>query len=109
MSASNSDIPEIWGPPAFDLGQKVKARKHIRNDGTFPGREIGEILIRKGEEGYVAGIGTFLQQFYIYSVDFIEPGCIVGMKGSELVALEPRRDTPEEVEDSFAPSLPATA
>ncbi|QSR85198.1 nitrogen fixation protein NifZ [Methylacidimicrobium sp. B4] len=78
------DEVELEGPPAFTYGQKVISRKHIRNDGTFPGKEIGEVLIKKGEKGVVTSIGTFLQRFYIYGVDFYERGFVVGMKGKEL-------------------------
>lgn len=88
MSARDSDIVEIHGPPRFGYGDKVRARKVVRNDGTFPGREIGEVLVRKGEVGYVASIGTFLQQFYIYGVDFVDRGCVVGMKARELESAE---------------------
>ena len=78
------DDVELEGPPAFTYGQKVVSRKHIRNDGTFPGKEIGEVLIKKGEKGVVTSIGTFLQRFYIYGVDFYERGYVVGRKGKEL-------------------------
>ena len=77
--ARDSDIVELDGPPEFEYGQKVRARLNIRNDGTFPGKEIGEVLVKKGDEGYVVSIGTFLQQFYIYGVDFVAQGRIVGM------------------------------
>ena len=79
-----SEIVELNGPPAFDYGEKVRSRHTIRNDGTFPGKEIGEVLVKKGDEGYVASIGTFLQQFYIYGVDFFTTGHRVGMKRREL-------------------------
>ena len=75
---------ELDGPPAFEYGAKVRSRKMIRNDGTFPGKEIGDLLARKGEVGYVTSIGTYLQQFYIYGVEFIESGYRVGMKRSEI-------------------------
>ena len=84
----DSDSVELEGPPRFDYGQKVRSRKSIRNDGTFPGKEIGEILVKKGDEGYVTSIGSFLQQFYIYGVDFYSHGYRVGMKGKELEAVE---------------------
>ncbi len=80
----DSDIVEVSGPPYFDYGDKVRSRRAIRNDGTFPGKEIGEILVSKNQEGYVVSIGTFLQQFYIYGVEFIETGYRVGMKRKEL-------------------------
>ena len=79
---------ELNGPPAFGYGEKVRSRKTVRNDGTFPGREIGDILVRKGDYGYVTSIGTFLQQFYIYGVDFVDHGYRVGMKGRELESFE---------------------
>lgn len=75
---------ELDGPPQFDYGQKVRSRFNVRNDGTYPGKSIGDPLVHKGDVGYVTGIGTYLQQFYIYSVDFYERGHIVGMKGREI-------------------------
>ena len=84
----DSDVVELNGPPRFDYGQKVRSRKTVRNDGTFPGREIGDILVKKGDEGYVTSIGSFLQQFYIYGIDFYAHGYRVGMKGRELEPVE---------------------
>ncbi len=84
----DSDVVEIAGPPRFDYGQKVRSKRMIRNDGTFPGKEIGEVLVKKGDEGYVANIGTFLQQFYIYGIYFYEKGYTVGCKGKELEPVE---------------------
>lgn len=92
----DSHVVELNGPPRFDYGQKVRSRKTVRNDGTFPGKEIGEILIKKGDEGYVTSIGTFLQQFYIYGVDFVAHGYRVGMKGRELESAEPAKAPPPD-------------
>ena len=77
---------ELDGPPRFEFGERVRARKTVKNDGTFAGRDIGEVLVKKGDVGYVASIGTFLQQFYVYGVDFLERGVVVGMKARELEA-----------------------
>lgn len=88
----DSDVVEISEPPYFNFGEKVKAKRVIRNDGTYAGKEIGEILAKKGEIGYVVSIGTFLQQFYIYGVEFIESGNRVGMKRKELDAAEDDAD-----------------
>lgn len=90
----DGEIVELEGPPSFKYGQKVRSRKTVRNDGTFPGREIGEILVKKGEEGYVTSIGTFLQQFYIYGVDFVARGYRVGMKARELEPVEDGAPSP---------------
>jgi nitrogen fixation protein NifZ len=80
----DSNVVELESAPCFNYGQKVRSRRTVRNDGTFAGKEIGEVLVEKGEEGYVASIGTFLQQFYIYGVDFFSRGYRVGMKAKEI-------------------------
>ncbi len=92
----DSDVVELNGPPRFEYGQKVRSRKNVRNDGTFPGRDIGFILVKKGDIGYVTSIGTFLQQFYIYGVDFVAHGYRVGMKGRELEPAEMAATNPED-------------
>jgi nitrogen fixation protein NifZ len=91
----DSDEVELDGPPEFDYGEKVRSLRNIRNDGTFPGKDIGDLLCKKGEEGYVVSIGTFLQQFYIYGVEFVSSGYRVGMKRKEL-------ELAEAAVDSFA-------
>ncbi len=89
----DSDVVELVNPPKFNYGEKVYSKKYVRNDGTFPGREVGDIIVNKGDVGYVTSIGTFLQQFYIYGVDFYELGYRVGMRGKELEWFE---EPPEE-------------
>ena len=85
----DSDVVELNDPPVYDYGDRVRARRTIRNDGTYAGKDIGEILCKKGEEGYVVSIGTFLQQFYIYGVEFVSSGYRVGMKRKELEPADP--------------------
>ena len=88
----DSDVVELSEPPCFHFGEKVRARRTIRNDGTYAGKEIGEVLAKKGEEGYVVSIGTFLQQFYIYGVEFTQSGNRVGMKRKELDPVDAPND-----------------
>jgi nitrogen fixation protein NifZ len=102
--ARDSEIVEINDPPTFDYGEKVRSRRSIRNDGTFPGKDIGEILVKKGDEGYVVSIGTFLQQYYIYGVDFPSKGYRVGMKRKEL---EPAATSPPEAAAAVSAEEPA--
>lgn len=92
----DSDVIELDGPPVFNLGEKVKANRTVRNDGTYAGKEIGDVLAKKGEVGYVVSIGTFLQQFYVYGVEFLQTGNRVGMKCNELDSVDARteRDGP---------------
>ena len=97
---------ELNNPPVFNFGEKVKSRKTVRNDGTFCGKDVGDVLVKKGDIGYVTSIGTFLQQFYIYGIEFIEHGYKVGMKGRELESLD-KLEEEDEVEEVAMPTSPA--
>lgn len=81
-------LPEVYGRPLFLPGQKVRARVAIRNDGTLPGVDRGAFVVAAGDEGYVAGIGEFLQRYYVYTVDFVARGRLVGMRGGEIEAID---------------------
>ena len=84
----SDDGVELDDPPAFGAGDKVRSRQRIRNDGSYLGRRIGETLIDEGETGYVRSIGTFLQRYFIFEVDFVGRGVVVGMRGKELELIE---------------------
>jgi len=79
---------EVYQPPRFMPGTKVRSTKYIKNDGTYAGKDIGEVLVRKGAVGYVRDIGTYLQVYYIYAVEFVELGTVVGMRSRELELLD---------------------
>jgi len=91
-------IVELAEAPVFEIGDKVRSKKMIRNDGTYPGIEIGKTLIEEGDIGYVQNVGEFLQQFWIYSVDFVEKGQLVGMRAKELELIKANKDY--EAEDA---------
>lgn len=99
----DSEVVELNGPPVFRYGEKVRARRLVRNDGTYAGKEIGELLVRKGEEGVVVSIGTFLQQFYIYGIEFFESGNRVGMKRRELDPVWTDEEDADELPCAGAP------
>jgi nitrogen fixation protein NifZ len=86
--ARDDDVVELAHPPRFAIGERVASRTVIRNDGTYTGKDIGQVLVTKGEVGYVQSIGTFLQQFYIYAVEFVDSGHRVGMRAKELCTLD---------------------
>jgi nitrogen fixation protein NifZ len=88
MNGTSDQSIEIFSTPVFQLGEKVRAVCIVKNDGTYPGREVGEILVRKNDDGYVRDIGTFLQQFYVYAVEFVDRAVVVGMRGRELISIE---------------------
>ena len=71
---------------------------HVSDPSEARGREIGDILVQKGEVGYVRDIGTFLQQFYIYAVEWIDSATVVGMRGKELASLD-RADAPAAMKE----------
>ncbi|MBW4631061.1 MAG: nitrogen fixation protein NifZ [Iphinoe sp. HA4291-MV1] len=91
-----SDELELDQPPTFNIGDKVRLRKVIKNDGTFPGQDIGVILAKKGDIGYVASIGTYLQRSYIYAVHFLDRGFIVGCLKKELELVDKEQKLTEE-------------
>ena len=93
-SAREDEGVEIESPPRFEMGERVISRSVIRNDGTYNGHDIGAVLVSKGEIGFVRSIGTCLQQFYIYAVEFTGSGHRVGMRAKELCTLD---HLPDEV------------
>ena len=88
MGLGKEEEIEVYQQPKFMPGTKVRSTKYIKNDGTYAGKDIGEVLVRKGDQGYVRDIGVFLQRYYIYAVEFVELGTVVGMRGRELVRIE---------------------
>jgi nitrogen fixation protein NifZ len=81
-------ISELYEAPAFEPGDKVQAVRAIRNDGTYPGIAMGQFLIETGDVGYVKSVGTYLNRFYVYAIDFVDRGALVGMRRHELELLE---------------------
>jgi nitrogen fixation protein NifZ len=69
----------------WDLGDCVRVVRNVRNDGTYPGIDTGELLVRRGSLGAVVDIGTFLQDQVIYSVHFLDDDLIVGCREEELI------------------------
>jgi len=69
----------------WDLGDRVRVTRNVRNDGTYPGVDTGDLLVRRGSLGAVVDIGTFLQDQIIYSVHFLDDDLIVGCREEELI------------------------
>lgn len=74
--------------PLFDNGDEVRVIRNVRNDGTYPGEKVGNLLIRRGSTGYVRSRGTFLQDQIIYEVHFVEQGMVVGCREEELIGAD---------------------
>lgn len=85
----SEDFPsELYDDPDFEPGDKVAAIRAVRNDGTYPGAALGQFLIQAGDVGYVKSVGTYLNRFYVYAIDFVDRGILVGMRRHELELLE---------------------
>jgi len=71
--------------PEYDYGDEVRLTRNVRNDGTYPGLDVGVPLIRRGSVGHVQSVGTYLQEYIIYSVHFLDEDLLVGCKEEELI------------------------
>lgn len=86
--------------PRFEFGDSVRLIRNVRNDGTYPGKEIGELLIRRGSIGVVRDVGSYLQDQVIYTVHYLEADKIVGCREEELLyADEPWTPSKHEVRE----------
>jgi len=93
--------------PRFDFGDEVRVLRNVRNDGTYPGIDTGELLIRRGSVGHVQNIGTYLQEYTIYSVHFTEEDLLVGCKEDEVMAADaPWNPSKYEFRDKVKPTIP---
>lgn len=71
--------------PRYDYGSEVRLTRNVRNDGTYPGEEVGKLLVKRGEVGAVYDVGTYLQDQLIYRVHFLQAGRTVGCREEELI------------------------
>jgi nitrogen fixation protein NifZ len=71
--------------PVYEYGDEVRVIRNVRNDGTYPGTEVGELLVRRGSVGCVYDVGTYLQDQLIYRVHFMDEGRTVGCREEELI------------------------
>jgi nitrogen fixation protein NifZ len=69
----------------YDYGDEVRVVRNVRNDGTYPGLDVGAPLVRRGSVGHVVNVGTFLQDQVIYSVHFLNEQRLVGCREEELI------------------------
>lgn len=72
----------------FEFGDLVRVTRNVRDDGTYPGKAVGDLLVRRGSVGTVIEIGSFLQDQVIYTVHFLELDRIVGCREEELIGAD---------------------
>ena len=95
--------PDRYDEGRFEYGESVRVTRNVRNDGTYPGLDVGVLLIRRGSVGHVIEVGTFLQDQVIFTVHFLNHGRMVGCRLEELIgADEPWNPSRFEFRDRVA-------
>jgi len=69
----------------FRCGEKVFALRAVKNDGVYPHKDIGEVLVHEGDAGFVRERWSFLGEIY-YTVEFVAVAVVVIMRGREMVS-----------------------
>jgi nitrogen fixation protein NifZ len=82
----------IAGQRQFKAGDAVRSLTQVINDGIYPHRDIGEILVNGSDIGVVRESWSFLGETY-YTVEFFANAAVVIMRGQEMAkaALRGRR------------------
>lgn len=71
----------------FSENEKVRSTAQVKNDGTYPHKEIGEVIVHEGDLGFVRESWYFLGRIY-YTVEFADRGVVVIMRERELTTVE---------------------
>ena len=74
------------GQREFTAGERILSVTLIRNDGTYPHKDIGEALVHPGDGGIVRESWRFLGDIY-YTVEFMAQAVFVIMRGREMVRI----------------------
>lgn len=75
--------PGVAGKREFKPGDAVRSLAQVVNDGIYPHRDIGEILVYQGDTGVVRESWSFLGEVY-YTVEFFAHAAVVIMRGREM-------------------------
>ncbi|MGA2892708.1 MAG: nitrogen fixation protein NifZ [Xanthobacteraceae bacterium] len=70
----------------FLPGEEVRSLRPVKNDGVYPHKDIGEILVQSGDAGIVRERWSFLGNVY-YTVEFVARATFVIMRGREMIGL----------------------
>jgi len=75
---------EPFGVLEFMLGDEVRSLRPVKNDGIYPHKDIGEVLVQRGDAGIVRERWSFLGEIY-YTVEFESRAAVVIMRGREMI------------------------
>jgi nitrogen fixation protein NifZ len=71
------------GQREFKPGDVVRALTPVMNDGIDPHRDMGEMMVHRGDAGVVRDSWSFLGEIY-YRVEFVARAAVVIMHGREI-------------------------
>ncbi len=77
--------PGVADKSEFKQGDAVHSRTQVKNDGIYPHKDIGEILVHPGDAGIVRERWSFLGDAY-YTVEFAGRAAVVIMRGREMAS-----------------------
>ena len=93
--------------PAYEYGTEVRLIRNVRNDGTYPGKEVGELLMQRGAVGCIYDVGSYLQDQIIYRVHFLDQCKTVGCREEELIlATDPWMANKYEFQQKVTSKIP---
>jgi len=70
----------------FGLGDEICALADIGNEGTYPHKEIGEIIVHRGDKGFILETARFLGEVY-YTVEFVDRAAVAALRAREMASL----------------------
>lgn len=80
ISASGYEYSSSWldvsGRTSLRAGDRVIATRPLRNDGTYPHEDVGVILVRRGDLGYVVEVVNSGGGEY-YTVEFVDRAIVI--------------------------------
>ena len=76
----------------FVAGEMVRSCTTVSNDGSYPYKDVGEIMVVEDDIGCVRASFSFLGELY-YTVEFLERAVVVIMRGRELASAGRRAAT----------------
>lgn len=71
----------------FRVNEQVRSLAQVKNDGTYPHKDIGEVVVKVGDTGSVRETWSFLGKVY-FTVEFLESAIVVIMTDRELAAAD---------------------
>ncbi len=71
----------------LEPGTRVRSLLQMKNDGTFPHRDIGEVVVSAGDVGGVRDSWRFLNEIY-YHVEFVSRAVVVIMRHREVARID---------------------